>query len=95
MRYRVMAYVTGTMLLINVLIAVPLEIAGHPEFGNVSWTVHGGLFILYAVCVLDLGIRLRWSYIRIGMVGLAGAIPVVTFVVERRVVRDVLVASAA
>ena len=94
-RYRVMAYVTGTMLLINLFVAVPLEIAGHPGFGDVSWTVHGGLYILYAATVLDLGMRCRWSLVRTGLVILAGAVPIVTFIVEHRVVREVTTPAAA
>jgi integral membrane protein len=88
-RYRLLAYVTGTVLLINVVVAVPLQIAGHPGFGDVSWTVHGGLFIVYTVTVLGLAHRLRWSLVRTGLVVLAGTIPVMTFVAERKVVHAV------
>jgi len=87
LRYRVMAFVTGTVLVFNCVISVPLQIAGHPALGHVGWTIHGALFIAYCLTVLDLGIRASWSLIRIVLVGLAGTIPVVTFVAERNVSR--------
>ena len=87
-RYRVMALITGTVLLANCLISVPLQIAGHPQTGHVGWTIHGGLFIVYCLTVLDLGIRASWSLTRIVLVGLAGTIPVATFIAERRVSRS-------
>ena len=84
-RYRVMAIITGTVLLFNCVVSVPLQAAHHDAVGHVGWTVHGGLFIVYCVTVLDLGIRASWSLIRIVLVGLAGTIPVATFFAERRV----------
>jgi integral membrane protein len=88
LRYRVMALITGTVLLFNCVVAVPLQIAGHPGLGGITWTIHGGLFIIYCLTVLDLGVRVSWSLIRIVLVGLAGTIPVVTFVAERWVTRS-------
>jgi integral membrane protein len=85
LRYRIMAFVTGTGLLFNCVVSVPLEIAGHPAVGHVGWTIHGFLFILYCLTVLELGIRAEWTLKRIVLVGLAGTIPVVTFVAERKV----------
>lgn len=85
LRYRVMAFTTGTVLVFNCLVSVPLQIAGHPAMGHVGWTIHGALFIIYCLTVLDLAIRAAWSLPRIVLVGLAGTIPVVTFVAEHNV----------
>jgi integral membrane protein len=87
LRYRVMAFTTGTVLLFNCLVSIPLQIAGHPALGHVGWTIHGALFIVYCLSVLDLGIRASWNLVRLVLVGLAGTIPVVTFVAERNVTR--------
>jgi integral membrane protein len=82
-----MAFTTGTVLLFNCLVSIPLQIAGHPALGHVGWTIHGALFIVYCLSVLDLGIRASWNLVRIVLVGLAGTIPVVTFIAERNVTR--------
>jgi integral membrane protein len=87
-RYRVMAIITGSVLLFNCVVSVPLQAAGHDAVGHVGWTVHGGLFIIYCLTVLDLGVRASWSLLRIVLVGLAGTIPVATFYAERKVTRS-------
>lgn len=88
LRYRVMAYVTGTVLLANCLISIPLQIAGHPALGHVGWTIHGGLFIVYCLTALLLGMRVGWSLKRMAVVMLAGTIPVMTFFAEHNVARE-------
>ena len=37
-RYRVMAYVTAVLLIVLVFVAVPLQVAGHPELATVVGT---------------------------------------------------------
>ncbi len=88
-RFRVMAYVTGVVLLILVLIAMPLKyFADDPGLVATVGPIHGGLFIIYCLVTLDLAIRLRWQVIRTGLVMLAGTVPFMSFVAERKVVRD-------
>ncbi len=85
-RYRVMAYVTGVWLILLVCIAVPLEYAfGRPFLANIVGPVHGFLYIVYLLASYDLGQRCRWSLTRMGLVMLAGTVPFVSFVAERKV----------
>ncbi|MGB9375899.1 MAG: DUF3817 domain-containing protein [Mycobacteriales bacterium] len=88
-RYRVMAYVVGVMLLVLVGIAMPLKyLAHHPGVVNVVAPVHGFFYIVYVLVGLDLAFRSRWSLVRTGLVLLAGAVPFLSFVMERKVVRE-------
>ncbi|NHC15360.1 DUF3817 domain-containing protein [Motilibacter deserti] len=88
-RYRVMAYIVGVMLLILVLVAMPIRyIWGHPEFSETFSPIHGACYIVYLIVAFDLGMKARWSKPRILAVLLAGAVPFLSFVVERRVTRD-------
>ncbi len=90
LRYRVLAYVVGTALLVLVLIGVPLQFAaGHPGVVGVVGPVHGFLYIVYLAVGYDLGRRDRWPLARLLVVALAGFVPFLTFVVERRVTRRV------
>ncbi len=86
-RYRVMAYVTGTMLLL-----LCLEIVLHYGAHNTSleWVprLHGFVYIVYLVTVWDLWSRMRWSWGRFVTMVLAGVVPVMSFELERRVRRD-------
>lgn len=85
-RYRVIAYVVGVMLLLLVFVAMPLKyIADDPSAMNVIGPLHGFLFVIYLLMTLDLARRARFSLVKIVLVGLAGTIPFLSFLAERRV----------
>lgn len=84
-----MAYLVGVMLLVLTAVAMPLKyIANSPGLVDVVAPVHGFLYIVYVLVALDLAFRSRWSLLRTGVVLLAGAVPFLSFVMERRVVRE-------
>ena len=86
LRYRVIAYVVGVMLLLLVFVAMPLKyFADDPSAMNVIGPLHGFLFVFYLLLTLDLARRARFSLVRTVLVGLAGTIPFLSFVAERRV----------
>ena len=89
--YRVMAYVTGIGLVVLVCIAMPLKyIAGNAQPVAVVGALHGFFYMAYVVCTLVLAERCRWSPVRAVLVALAGTIPFVSFVAERKVTKQVL-----
>jgi integral membrane protein len=90
LRYRILAFTTGVMLVLLVFVAIPLKyFAHHPGPVSVIGTAHGFLFMVYLVTALDLGIRLRWQWLKLGLVMLAGTVPFASFVAERRAHDDV------
>ena len=99
LRYRVMAYITGVVLLVLCFVGIPLQIAGYPALVNVVGTVHGILYIIYLVTAAQLVWKLRLRPDKSLVVLLAGTIPVLTFVVERwmtrRYINPALAAGAA
>jgi integral membrane protein len=91
-RYRVMAWVTGVMLLILTVEILLKYVVGAPDslMRWIEWVpfAHGWIYVIYLVTVLDLWSKMRWGLGRlVGMV-LAGVVPVMSFVVERRVHSD-------
>ncbi len=95
-RYRVMAYVVGVMLLILVLVAMPLKyIGGNDGPVAVIGPIHGFLYATYLLTVLDLGTKSLWTFRRTVLIMLAGTIPFVSFVAERRVTERVHATLAA
>lgn len=88
LRYRVMAFVVGTGLLIlcatMVLKYVPA--IDNPRPVAVWGPIHGFLFMMYVLVTVDLGFRVRWSIWRILLVAFAGTIPFVSFWAEHKVV---------
>jgi integral membrane protein len=94
-RYRVMAFVTGTMLLVLCLEMVlkyvfhagGVDASGSPEPVLGTWIaiVHGWIYVVYLVTVVQLWSAMRWSLGRLVTMALAGVVPVMSFILERRV----------
>ena len=99
LRYRVMAYVTGVVLVVLVFVGIPLQVAGYPAVANDVGVVHGILYIIYLVAAAHLVWKLRLRPDKSLVVLLAGTIPILTFVVERwmtrRYINPALAAEAA
>jgi integral membrane protein len=83
-RYRVMAYVVGVMLLVLVFVAMPVKYIGdNPSLVQVVGPIHGFLYVVYLIFTIDLAFRLKWPLGRMLLVMLAGTIPFMSFVAER------------
>jgi integral membrane protein len=87
LRYRVMAYVTGVVLVILCFVGIPLQVAGHPAVANDVGVVHGILYIIYLIFAWLLARRLRLAVGPTLIMLLAGTVPIMTFIVERWVTR--------
>jgi integral membrane protein len=85
-RYQVMAVVVGTMLLLLVVVAIPLQYgAGHPGMADIVAPLHGFCYIAYLLTVADLARRAKLRIRELlAMVG-AGFLPGLAFVIERRI----------
>ena len=83
LRYRVMAYITGVVLIVLCFVGIPLQVAGHPAVANDVGVVHGILYIIYLVFAWLLSRRLRLATGPTVLMLLAGTVPIMTFVVER------------
>jgi integral membrane protein len=89
LRYRVLAYIVGVGLATLVFVGIPLQIAGHAELVEVAGPVHGFFYIAYLLFALDLARRARFSIVEmLAMVG-AGLVPILAFVIERRITHRV------
>ncbi|SDC27201.1 DUF3817 domain-containing protein [Actinokineospora iranica] len=88
-RFRVLAYIVGVGLLALVVAmvvkygfdnATPVAIVG---------PAHGFLYAVYLLVAFDLALKARWSVKGTLLVLVAGMIPFVSFVVERKVTHKV------
>jgi integral membrane protein len=83
LRYRVMAYITGVVLMVLCFVGIPLQVAGHPAVANDVGVLHGILYIVYVIVAYLLSRLLKLAPAPTVLLLLAGTIPVLTFVVER------------
>jgi integral membrane protein len=61
----------------------------HMEPGTgILWVAHGYLYLLYVIASVSLGFKLRWPWLRMLLVMLAGTVPTMSFVAEHYVTRD-------
>jgi integral membrane protein len=99
LRYRIMAYITGVVLIVLCFVGIPLQIAGHPQVANDVGVVHGILYIIYLVFAWLLSRKLGMAYGPTLLLLLAGTVPIMTFIVERwmnrRYIQPALAADAA
>ena len=102
--YRVMALLTGTMLMILTVemlykyLYVPLVLGGSPSealnFGGFDLAAaiaisHGRCYVVYLIACFWLNQAMRWKIGRLLILALAGVVPVMSFILERRIHRQV------
>jgi integral membrane protein len=90
LRYRVMAYVTGVVLIVLCFVGIPLQVFAHnAAVANYVGITHGLLYIVYLATayLLSRQLRMKLGSPQTVLLLLAGTIPVLTFVVERWVTR--------
>jgi integral membrane protein len=92
LRYRVMAYVVGILLIVLVCVGVPLKYlatdgstaqhAGEWISSNLG-VLHGFLYMIFLVAAADLARRARFSLGFTALVLVLGTVPFLSFVAER------------
>lgn len=90
--YRVMAFVVGFALAALTFLALPYQYLlgyGKTSFTIAAWTAHGWLFPVYLLATLLLSTRLKWPLGKTLIIMLAGTVPLMSFVAERRVAKEV------
>ncbi len=82
--YRVMAYITGVLIIVVCFVGIPLQVAANNTFiVSQIGTVHGYLYIVYVIVAYILAQKLKMRFWPTILLLLAGTIPILTFFVER------------
>ena len=91
MFYRIMAIVVGTVLLVLTILLISVRGLSNPEpaFYVAAWTAHGYLFPVYVIATFMLSTKLKWTFGKTILIMLAGTIPLMSFITERRVAKEV------
>jgi integral membrane protein len=96
LRYRVMAYITGVLIIVVCFVGIPLQVAAHNTFiVNDIGTLHGFLYIVYVVFAYILAQKLKMKLGPTVLLLLAGTIPIMTFFVERWMQRTYIAPALA
>jgi integral membrane protein len=90
-RYRVMAYVTGVLLVLlclSMIAKYAFDVDGAADFTRVVAIAHGWLYVVYLIFAFDLGAKAKWPVAKQLWVLLAGTVPTAAFFVERNISRE-------
>ncbi len=90
--YRILAFATGIVLLTGTITLI-IQDVGHVDSIKTGvgllWVGHGYLYLLYVIATVNLGFKLRWNFVRVILVALAGTVPTMSFVAEHIVTKQV------
>jgi integral membrane protein len=90
LRYRIMAYVVGTLLVVLVVVGVPLKYLGNNGIVvTLTGVPHGWLYMVLLITAYDLGRRVHWPWGRLLVIALAGTVPFLSFWAEYSARKDV------
>jgi integral membrane protein len=95
-RYRVMAFVVGTALIVLTIVVIAQAFGAHVKgTAEIVAPIHGYLYIVYLITGADLARRAHWKLGRILAVVAAGFVPTLAFFVEHRVYQQMQLEWAA
>ena len=87
-RLRVIGFAEGVSYLILLFVAVPLKrLGGHPEAVQIVGPIHGLLFVLYVLTVIQAKIEYDWSIKKTLLAFLASIVPGGTFWANHKIFR--------
>ena len=86
-RFKVMAWLTGVVLAFLTLVAIPYKYIFHftGHWTSLAWMAHGWLYLIYFIVTLALALDAKWSWKKSVLLLLAGTVPFMSFVAERKV----------
>ncbi|PQA54575.1 DUF3817 domain-containing protein [Siphonobacter curvatus] len=84
-RLRILGFLEGVSLLVLVFVAVPLKYYGqNPALSKLVGPIHGGLFLLFVINTLSVGVEQNWRFkTTTWKVLLACVVPFGTFYIDR------------
>ncbi|GIG54755.1 DUF3817 domain-containing protein [Demequina activiva] len=93
LRYRVMAIITGVLLIVVFLgmlryVGLFERTEEVEEAFGILAQVHGFVYIVYLVTVVQLWLQAKWGYGRLATMFFGGIVPLLSFFIERRVTRE-------
>lgn len=91
--YKCMAFVVGIALLTATVVLIVRHTV-RPEIADASWyahlwMAHGYLYMVYLVATFNLAVKCKWNLVKMFLVMLAGTIPLMSFVAEAKLAKEV------
>lgn len=95
-RYRILALIVGTLLvLLTIGMVLKYGPTDMPGMVGIVSPIHGLFYMVYVALAFDLWRRTGWPLGRMVLIVLGGVVPLMTFFVERKIVREARALAAA
>jgi integral membrane protein len=83
--FRKIAYAEGASYLLLLCVAMPLKyMADYPVAVDVAGWLHGILFIVYIVTLIIVQLKLKWSFKKFFLAGVASLLPFGPFIFDKK-----------
>jgi len=87
--FKVMAITAGCALFVLIVIIVINGGFGKGGPSAVWSPIHGAIYFVFVLSIANLGFKVGWSLPRMVLTMMSGFVPVLPFIVERKVAREV------
>jgi len=90
--YRALAIFVGAVLAVLTFVAMPyryLVVQEEVLAYSIAWMIHGYIFPLYVIATFVLSLKLSWPLGKTVLVMLAGTVPLMSFIAERKLSEEV------
>lgn len=88
-RFRAIAFAEGVSYLLLLFVAMPLKyLADMPMAVKATGWLHGLLFVMFIISLMEVSLRLRWSVVKVGLAFLSSLLPFGTFILDARLLRQ-------
>jgi integral membrane protein len=87
-RLRIIAFIEGVSYIVLLFIAMPLKYwASMPAAVRIVGMVHGVLFVLFLICMLEVMFRYKLSILRSALIFVSSFVPFGTFVLDAKLLK--------
>lgn len=84
-RFRIVAIIEAISYLLLLCVAMPIKyLMDMPDAVKWPGWIHGILFVAYIITLITAAIQYNWSFKRIVVLFLASLLPIVPFILEKR-----------
>ncbi|MDU7361620.1 MAG: DUF3817 domain-containing protein [Propionibacteriaceae bacterium] len=88
--YQVLAWVVGILLVLLTLVAMPIKYLAHDgRMVQYVGVTHGWLYAILLISVVNLTMKIKWSWKWLLGIALAGTVPFLSFFAERKATKYV------
>jgi integral membrane protein len=88
MRLRIVAFIEGVSFLVILFVTMPLKyLFDMPQPNKVIGMLHGVLFVLYVLLVIQAKVQYRWEAKKMFLALLASVVPFGTFWADKKLFR--------